>query len=205
MVRRILFISFACLIALTGILYLFGLLPIGRGMDNYTAGTAAVAQDNSARTLEWEELIQPGAYDVFDDWDYVDSLTDEQIDELWYSAEAATNPELDGELVSIPGFMVPLDAQPGRRVSEFVFVPYQGACIHTPPPPPNQTILVSAPRGVRLYNNWDPVVVTGVINRDTEETDVAVSGFSLELQLIEEFEYDDSDQAYQTAQGAHGT
>ena len=48
---------------------------------------------------------------------------------------------VDGTVVRIPGFVVPLDdlAEEG---AEFLLVPYYGACIHTPPPPPNQMVLV---------------------------------------------------------------
>ena len=48
---------------------------------------------------------------------------------------------LDGKLVKIPGYMVPLEDD-SEVVSEFLLVPYVGACIHTPPPPPNQIVQV---------------------------------------------------------------
>src|SRR6187549_1707175 len=48
---------------------------------------------------------------------------------------------LDGKSVRIPGYMVPLEDD-SEIVSEFLLVPYVGACIHTPPPPPNQIVQV---------------------------------------------------------------
>ena len=50
--------------------------------------------------------------------------------------------ELDGEFVRIPGYVVPFDFDSDQSWAEFLFVPYMGACIHTPPPPPNQIVLV---------------------------------------------------------------
>ena len=58
--------------------------------------------------------------------------------------------ELDKQHVRIPGYVVPLEFEPGRRHKEFLFVPYTGACIHYPPPPPNQIIYVRADPGVKV-------------------------------------------------------
>jgi hypothetical protein len=49
--------------------------------------------------------------------------------------------ELSGQRVRIPGYLLPLEIS-GTKVTEFLLVPYFGACIHTPPPPPNQIIHV---------------------------------------------------------------
>src|SRR6187399_1445007 len=49
--------------------------------------------------------------------------------------------KVDGKKVKVPGFMVPLEDEE-EMVTEFLLVPYVGACIHTPPPPPNQIVLV---------------------------------------------------------------
>lgn len=54
---------------------------------------------------------------------------------------------LDGKLVKIPGFMVPLEDEQ-RKVTEFLLVPNPQACIHVPPPPPNQMVYVKMKKGV---------------------------------------------------------
>jgi hypothetical protein len=48
---------------------------------------------------------------------------------------------LEGKTVKIPGFMVPLEDNQ-RKVTEFLLVPSPQACIHVPPPPPNQMVFV---------------------------------------------------------------
>ena len=65
------------------------------------------------------------------------------------SANAPVNTELDGKQVKIPGFIVPLDVAKDGTVSEFFLVPYFGACIHVPPPPPNQIVYVTTSRASR--------------------------------------------------------
>ena len=52
-------------------------------------------------------------------------------------ATAPTNAALDGVRARIPGYVVPLESSAAGHL-EFLLVPYFGACIHTPPPPPTR-------------------------------------------------------------------
>ena len=69
---------------------------------------------------------------------------------------------LDGKLVRIPGYLLPLEFS-GRKVSEFLLVPWVGACIHTPPPPPNQIVHVTPDQPVEMAGMFAPVWVTGTL------------------------------------------
>ena len=53
-----------------------------------------------------------------------------------------------GDDVLIDGFVLPLKAEAGRAV-EFLLVPWVGACIHTPPPAPNQIVHVAMPEALK--------------------------------------------------------
>jgi hypothetical protein len=72
---------------------------------------------------------------------------------------------LNGQLVRIPGYVLPLEVA-GTKVTEFLLVPYVGACIHVPPPPPNQIIYVKVAKndGYTSDKLFEPVWVTGVIS-----------------------------------------
>ena len=70
-------------------------------------------------------------------------------------------PELDGEKIRVPGFMVPIEMDGPKNVIEFFLVPYFGACIHEPPPPPNQIIHVKHPQGYYLDDLFTPVWIAG--------------------------------------------
>jgi hypothetical protein len=72
----------------------------------------------------------------------------------------AVNPALNGKLVRIPGYLLPLEFS-GKAVSEFLLVPWVGACIHTPPPPPNQIVHVTASKPFEISGVFMPVWVTG--------------------------------------------
>lgn len=88
-------------------------------------------------------------------------------------------PELDGERVTISGFVVPLNLTRDNRVDEFLLVPYFGACVHVPPPPPNQVIFVTSEQGLdaeRIYEAW---TVTGTLRVEARRSAMADAGYSL--------------------------
>jgi hypothetical protein len=70
------------------------------------------------------------------------------------------NPLLNGQFVRLPGYLLPLEFS-GKQVSEFLLVPWVGACIHTPPPPPNQIVHVKPDKPVTMTGMFEPVWVTG--------------------------------------------
>lgn len=86
--------------------------------------------------------------------------------------ESKTVAELDGVTVRIPGYALPLEFnQVGA--TEFLLVPYVGACIHTPPPPANQMVYVTIPKPFVMQNLFEPVWITGTIK--THSASVALS------------------------------
>ncbi len=70
------------------------------------------------------------------------------------------NPLLNGQNVRLPGYLLPLEFT-GKQVSEFLLVPWVGACIHTPPPPPNQIVHVRPEKPVTMSGMFEAVWVTG--------------------------------------------
>jgi hypothetical protein len=74
---------------------------------------------------------------------------------------------LNGQRVRLPGFLLPLEVS-GDKVTEFLLVPYVGACIHVPPPPQNQIVHVKIDHkeGFKTSKLFEPVWVTGVITAE---------------------------------------
>ena len=96
------------------------------------------------RVIMWDNLIPPGT-------PYSEIIGEGELDEandLWnpvYDANGIKlNEELDGAYIKMPGFIIPLNIT-AEGVSNFMLVPYLGACIHTPPPPANQLVNTSKP------------------------------------------------------------
>jgi hypothetical protein len=106
----------------------------------------------------------------------------------------AVNAVLDGETVRMPGYLLPLEFS-GKEVSEFLLVPYVGACIHTPPPPPNQIVHVKPDKPVANVTVFAPVWVTGrmstaSIKKSLSLVDGAADidvGYSLRASLVEPY------------------
>ena len=73
------------------------------------------------------------------------------------------DPALDGTQIRIPGYVLPLEFD-GTSVKEFLLVPYVGACIHVPPPPPNQMVFVTARAGFETEGLFAPVWVEGTLS-----------------------------------------
>lgn len=81
---------------------------------------------------------------------------------------------LDGEVVRVAGFVVPLDDL-ATGAAEFLLVPYYGACIHTPPPPPNQMVHVTMDGGqLTAASPWEPVWVEGMLEVIAADTPYGV-------------------------------
>ena len=102
---------------------------------------------------------------------------------------APTVAELDGMRVKIPAYITPLEYNNSSKIREFLLVPYVGACIHTPPPPANQIVYVKAEEAVEFGNMYDPIWATGVIRTETVESDLAETGYRLELESVTPYEY----------------
>jgi uncharacterized protein len=86
-----------------------------------------------------------------------------------------------GKQVRIPGYVVPLDADRSAD-RPFLLVPYFGACIHTPPPPANQIILVVPQRGAKIREvpeSMATVWVEGLLEGVRTETSQGVTGYQL--------------------------
>ena len=72
--------------------------------------------------------------------------------------------QLIGKSIKIPGFAVPLEGDDGfENVKEFLLVPTFGACIHVPPPPPNQVIHVILDKPVYFEKLMYAVWVSGIV------------------------------------------
>ena len=150
------------------------------------AGATGVAgQSGDVRTLQWDDLLPAGEIPL---------PPPQVIDHssvplgLPQSAAAPTVPGLDGALVRLPGFVVPLDVAEGK-VSSFLLVPYYGACIHQPPPPSNQIVHVSFAAPVELESMYAPVWVVGRMRVETYSTAFVEAGYALAGREVEPYEY----------------
>lgn len=188
-------------------------LAIGTGVWALDSGSAKRAEEKSGfklgdrlpaakgkppaaiyKEIKWEELVPK-------DWNPSKEFKDlnlaglndsdpravralEKLKEAWDNAPA--NPALNGGRVRIPGFLVPVE-RTRDVISEFLLVPYFGACIHTPPPPSNQVIHVFPARMVKGLNAMDPVWVSGVLEVSRSDTTMGNASYRVNADIVEAY------------------
>jgi hypothetical protein len=147
------------------------------------------------QTIDWKDLVPPG-YDAdslirqyqkeaaaLADTDPRTRQLQEKYRKLW--EEAPVVKALNDKTVKLSGFLVTLEANPGA-VSEFLLVPYFGACIHVPPPPSNQIVLVRAgAKPFKVTQNFQTVSVTGRLKTESSKNDLASTSYVIEATQID--------------------
>jgi hypothetical protein len=151
------------------------------------------AAPGQPRVITWEELVpkdwDPGKELKGIDLSQLDD-SDPRANELLMklqevSNNAPTNPALNGVEVKIPGFIVPLEENKGE-VTEFLLVPYFGACIHTPPPPANQILHVRPKQGAK-FRAMDTVWVSGKLQTVRNDSMMGVSGYQIAADSVTKY------------------
>lgn len=76
----------------------------------------------------------------------------------------STNPVLENANIEMAGFLLPLEFD-GKKVTEFLLVPYVGACIHEPPPAANQIVYAKLQTPIEMPSSgmFTPVKVQGLM------------------------------------------
>lgn len=142
----------------------------------------------SPREIMWDDLIPPGV-------PYSQIIGEGELDEAndtWnpiYDANGVKlNQALNGAYIRMPGFIIPFNVS-AKGVKDFMLVPYVGACIHTPPPPANQLVMVNAARPWPGDQLWEPVWVTGVMRTKLQSTNLGQTGYSIAAEKMEIYEW----------------
>lgn len=144
--------------------------------------------------LTWEALIPPDAPKLKPQMTPLHDLT--QLGAGIESAPAAHQQAphapivqaLDGQQVKIPGYIVPLEVNEEGRTTDFLLVPYYGACIHVPPPPSNQIVHVTSELGVKVEELYQPYWIEGPMQVKASSSDLAEAGYQLAAQKIYVYE-----------------
>ena len=128
------------------------------------------------------------------DWIDAGALDTSPAGDAPFSLGAGRKPEADelvgalhGRIVSLPGYAVPLDGDLSA-VRSFLLAPYVGACIHVPPPPANQIVLVSSPVAHDFKEIFEAVLVIGEMRVEPVNAQIAEVGYQLRARSIQPFE-----------------
>lgn len=149
---------------------------------------ARAPRAQSPREITWDDLVPPGI-------PYSEIIAEGEMDEIndtWKPIfdENGTklNEALDGAFVRMPGYITPLEMD-ATGVREFLLVPYLGACIHVPPPPPNQLVFVTTQTPWPTEKMLDAIWVTGQLRTHIQDAGLAIIGYEMQAQNIELYEW----------------
>ena len=154
---------------------------------------AIPAIGSAYKEVEWDELMPEGwrkkvileltrmrRYGSLTDGDPRADEAYARLKKTWDAAPPTKT--YIGKPIRIAGYVVPLDAE-RMQSSEFLLVPYFGACIHSPPPPANQIILIKPPKGSR-FRTMDAIWVEGILTEGKTSSEVGTSTYVLTADKI---------------------
>jgi len=194
MIKRTLLVA----VPLLAVLALLVLVPSQAWVWNRDEPTGGASGE--ALALGWQDLLPDGFEPPEDPFR---TITPEELDKLFDGSEesqqelaeleermryAPVDETLDGKLVTLPGYVVPLEFDGQTRLEEFLLVPYFGACIHTPPPPANQIVMASLERPVEIADTYEPVSLRGILRTESTTSDLAEAGYRMDVLAVERYE-----------------
>jgi len=113
------------------------------------------------------------------------------LPEVMYSSKTVA--EMDGKIMRLGGYPVPLEMNDQGEVTEFFLVPYPGACIHVPPPPPNQLIWVQAEKPFKVENIYYPIWVVGTLKIRHVSNQLGDAAYTMQSLAIREVTEEEAD------------
>ena len=140
------------------------------------------AEDYQAM-LDMPELDHGNGPDANGDFSTSLRQDDNSLPEVMYSTRVVA--EMDGRQIRIGGYPVPIESNADGLYTQFFLVPYAGACIHVPPPPPNQIILVDYPVGVAINDIYQPLWVQGQLQVEQTSNQLADASYQLAAKQAE--------------------
>lgn len=150
------------------------------------------------REIGWEELMPEG------EEERLAQLYQQQMSMLYSGGPVAegsagdqmiqigtfnTVKDLNETKVRIPGYTVPFEYGANAEIKEFLLVPYYGACLHAPPPPPNQTVFAMTDEPIKLKDLAQAVWIEGTLFTQTQESELADAAYTIRVDKVETYEY----------------
>lgn len=147
------------------------------------------------QTVDWLDLLPEEDYQAMLDMpdighegdeapgDFTETLRQrDDLPEVMYSTRVVD--AFNGQELKIAGFPVPLETNARGLYTSFFLVPYAGACIHVPPPPPNQIILVDYPKGIAIDDIYEAFWMSGTLHVDQTSNELADASYRFDADRV---------------------
>lgn len=141
------------------------------------------APTGDTREIDWLELLPPEDLKALEEMPEVSHDGQMQMPQVMASTKTVL--AMSGVKGKVPGYLVPISFDENQRVTEMFLVPYFGACVHVPPPPPNQLIYIKPENPIELGNLWDAYWVHGTVQASLTQNAMATAAYSLRLERLE--------------------
>lgn len=137
--------------------------------------------------LDWDDLVPGGSGETMERLRQQGIIQHGEMN-TGFDQDTSANltTEFNGKLVRIPGYLVPLEYD-GAKVKTALLVPFVGACIHVPPPPPNQLIFIIAEADYENPSLFEPVWIEGVFGTSATSTQLAEVGYTMVAKQIDPY------------------
>ena len=138
--------------------------------------------------LDWADLIpnnkttSPSILDGFKELMEALAATDETNTSIEQKVSSGVRSDWNGMAVRLPGYVVPIEFS-STGVTEFILVPFFGACVHVPAPPLNQLVFVKAKSPYDSKGIYEAVNVIGIFNAESTTTQLAEIGYTVSVTM----------------------
>lgn len=162
----------------------------------FALAASSAAEDADYRTLAWDDLMPAG------EWERIEKMRQDFFAGMGGGSLFEGGPgdqaiqfgtynvveDLNNQSVSLPGFVLPFEYTEGKKVSQFLLVPYFGACLHSPPPPPNQIVYVTTDKPIAVDSLWAPIWARGTLVTEKNLNGLGDAAYTLRLDEWETYE-----------------
>lgn len=199
--KIILFLCFFSIFLILAIGYMNKTLLFNQGAKN-----EKIEPNVSFKEIQWDDLIpekhrkalqQPPLYlSQIEEGSFEDDISlqvqnaieianNDPYQQALISTDVIT--DMNDQAIKIPGFIVPLEFNDQQLITQFFLVPFFGACIHVPPPSPNQMIFINYPKGFHVDMLYDPFLISGILTTSMTENALGNAAYKMEMMAFEPY------------------
>jgi hypothetical protein len=166
-------------------------------LKNIVPENKKILTPSNFMTTEWVDLIPKDDLDaLLNPPDYIDEIAEnsaeDQLDSTFQNSDITDSISDDPyQQALVSTRVISAVHNVAIKIPAFI-VPFFGACIHLPPPPPNQTIFVNYPQGFTLESINEPYFISGVLKTSLVKNDKAIAAYSLDMHSFEKY-YDEDE------------
>lgn len=139
------------------------------------------------KEILWNDLRPEPEKSVLERF-YAGKMSDDEVIAYSSKLDSQVIETVNNTYGKIPGYLVPLNMNKNQIATELLLVPTLGACIHVPPPPPNQIVYIAYPKGIKVTEAaYKAYWVLGTIRLEIKKSEYSQALYSMDVEQIAEY------------------